>query len=116
MKFDIHISRNFKGGQYLTSFNANSSIEVLNSIKQNWIDSGVNNENSEGFLFAEVDGHSKMYEIATFAFDSDDDLSWEMNLDDANKMKKWLELGYVPDDSLYGIDLFKHFIEFLLSK
>ncbi len=116
MKFEIHLSRNFKGGQYLTSFNANSSIEVLNSIKQNWIDSGVNNEESEGFLFAEVDDRPMMHEIATFAFDSDDDLSWEMNLDDSNKMKTWLELGYEPDDSLYGLDLFEHVIEFLLNK
>jgi len=116
MRFDIHLSRNFKGGQYLKSFNANSSTDVLGQMKDCWSQSGVNNTNAEAFLFADIDGSSNMHELGTFAFDSDDDLSWEMNLDDADKLSKWTSLGYEADEFIYGHELFEHFIGFILSK
>lgn len=116
MKFDIYISRDFKGGQFFKSFHSDSVNDIYASIKDCWYQLALSNQSAEAFLFADVTNTNTMHELGTFAFDSDADFSWEMNLDDTTKLEGLNSMGYECDTTIWGKELFDHFLGFLLSR
>jgi hypothetical protein len=116
MQFHIHISRNFKGGQYFTSFEATSGEEVLSNMKDAWYRAAITNETGEAFLVIDGDDPEEKQVVSTFVFYKGTELSWEMNLDDPDVEEKWAEMGYKVDLSLYNEELLFDVVNFLLAR
>ncbi len=116
MQFHIHISRNFKGGEYFTSFDASSGEEVLTNMKDAWYRAAITSETGEAFLVIDKADPDEKQVVGTFVFYEGSELSWEMNLDDPDVEESWAELGYEIDTSLENEDLLFDVVNFLLAR
>lgn len=70
-EFDLHVSVRFKGGEYYSSFQANSHDEFLEALKDHWYDTGLHQETGEIFVLTEVDTVEGPYrfEAGSYRFD-----------------------------------------------
>lgn len=116
MQFHIHISRNFKGGQYFTSFEASSGEEVLTNMKDAWYRAAITSETGEAFLVIDKADPDEKQVVGTFVFYEGSELSWEMNLDDPDVEEGWAELGYEIDTSLCNEELLFDVVNFLVAR
>ena len=116
MQFHIHISRNFKGGQYFTSFEATSGEEVFSNMKDSWYRAAITNETGEAFLVIDGDEPEEKVVVSTFVFYDGSELSFEMNLEDPNVEEMWEEMGYKVDPTLYNEELLFDVVNFLLAR
>lgn len=61
--FDLHVSVQFKGGQYFRSFSAKTYTEFENALRDAWYDTGLSMRTGEIFIFTTIDLEDGPYEF-----------------------------------------------------
>jgi hypothetical protein len=121
IKFEIEVSKNFRGGNHYCFFEASSVSEVLLQLERSWNDAYLNSKNDEAFLLAHpfISGKSMSLMIGDFVIDED------MNFTGMSSHgfyewsdQRWEELGFnfSDGDDEKSEELFEQKIRFLFEK
>lgn len=112
IKFDLHISPNFRGGQYFTTFSASAVEGLKDSLKHYWYRTGFSSATGEISLFAKIKVNDRIDKLPCgyFVYDSDGELQpepGESHEDEVNEY--WRSLGANEGDN------FEEKLELLLN-
>jgi hypothetical protein len=104
MNFSVHISPNFRGGQYFTSFDSDSADKALTAIKNAWFRSGLSADTGEAFLLAtiKVADEAKKFELGTFKFYEDGEMFFDITSFDDEFTGFLDSTGFKSDEMLEG--------------
>jgi hypothetical protein len=117
MKFDVNISPQFKGGRFFCTFNANSSSEVLDKMRDAWRRSALNSDTGEAFLFVSLvmgEAEGKVA-LCTFKFYDDGSMFFDMNTA-SDALSEYLDdSGFVSTAMADGEEAFVELVSHLLA-
>jgi hypothetical protein len=79
MKFDIHVSKYFKGGKYFSSFASTTADDAMIQIMNAWDEAGLEADSGEAFIFAHIDVQNApvKIELGTFKHYEDGEIFFE---------------------------------------
>lgn len=117
MNFDIHISPNFRGGQFFTSFEADSVDKALTAIKNAWFRAGLSADTGEAFLFAPIKAvdETTKFELGTFKFYEDGGMFFDISSFDDEFTEFLDSIGYEHNEMLEGETAFLALLTHIIS-
>lgn len=110
MKFDLHLSRNYKGDPYHWPLDAESAGEVRWWIQDFWEFSELTMPTTEALLYVDVGKLGNLQMLATITYDSNGMLTCLLNAEDAVTSAMLVNFGYTNGSLIKGNESFERLI------
>ena len=101
--FDLYESRNFKGGQYTSSFKAETIDQFNQGLINGWLSSALHRTTGEIFVFTEIEFDNETYDfqLGYYCLEDDGQINALFNIPDENSFEYDIceSLGVIIDRS-----------------
>ena len=119
-RFNLHASKNFKGGMYFASFDTESIEDFYEQLTSYWDRSGMTRETGEMFVYTDMGHEGEVYafEVGYYCLDCDDiDAVCNVPDDDEDDIDNLIALSIVGEFNNRNDDAecFKELVKGLLS-